>query len=278
MVVVSLSNIPPKLRGYLTKYLWEISTGVYVGNINARVREALWNRILDNAKDISKAVMVFPADNEQGFDFLSFGPSWKPIDYEGLKLILRKNEDARVDEKESGRKASLPDEYVVLDIETTGLDPSKDKILEIGAIRIRNGKIVEKYQTIVKTVVPETITQLTGITQAQADQGVSVKEALIQLKEFIRNDLTVGYNIRMFDLRFIKRECLCNDVPIPFQKITDVLEVIRKAYPSLPSYQLREVANAKQIEVHEKHRAITDCELCNEIYRLCNGTELSNMN
>ena len=277
MIVVSLSNVPPKLRGFLTKYLWEISPGVYVGDINARIREALWDRIIDNVKIISKAVMVFPADNEQGFDFYSYGSTWKPVDYEGLKLIIRKN-----DESESGKKRKpcidLPDEYVVLDIETTGLDIYNDKILEIGAIKIRKGIITEKYQAILKTIVPKEITELTGITQNQADQGVSVKEALIQLKEFIGNNLTVGYNIRMFDLRFIKRECLNNSVPIPVQRITDVIELVRKTYPNLSSYQLSEVARINQIEVTDVHRAISDCELCNKIFCMCNGVDLSGMN
>lgn len=277
MIVISLSSIPPKLRGYLTKYLWEISPGVYVGDVNARVREALWDRVLDNANDISKGVLVFPADNEQGFEFLSLGPSWKPIDYEGLKLIIKKDEDGFGKKENELRIASIPDEYVVLDIETTGLDPNNDKILEIGAIRIKNGKTKEKFQAIVKTDVPKNIVSLTGITQEQADQGISIKDALMQLKEFIQNNPTVGYNIRMFDLKFIKKECLRNNVPIPFQKITDVLDLTRKIYPNLQSYQLGEIAKEKQITVVEEHRALADCELCNKIYRLCSGAELSGM-
>lgn len=277
MIVISLSNVPPKLRGFLSKYLWEISAGVYVGKANARIREALWDRILDNAKDISKAVMVFPTDNEQGFDFLSLGSSWKPVDYEGLKLIIRKNDELRKGGEEV-KKVSIPDKYVVLDIETTGLDVNNDKILEIGAIKVKNGKTDESFQTIIKTNVPKTITELTGITQEQANEGVKVGEALIQLKEFVGNDLTVGYNIRMFDLRFIKMECLRNNVPMPIQRIADVLDLARKTYPNYSSYQLRDIARINNIQVGDKHRALLDCELCNKIYLLCNGIGLSDVN
>ena len=79
MIVISLSNVPPKLRGFLTKYLWEISTGVYVGNVNARIRESLWERVTKNSTEISKAIMVFPSDNEQGFDFMNMGLHGKQL-------------------------------------------------------------------------------------------------------------------------------------------------------------------------------------------------------
>lgn len=68
MVVVTLTDCPPKLRGDLTKWLLEINTGVYVGKINARVREELWKRICDNIKS-GRATMVFSAKNEQGLSF-----------------------------------------------------------------------------------------------------------------------------------------------------------------------------------------------------------------
>lgn len=277
MIVISLSNIPPKLRGFLTKYLWEISAGVYVGDVNARIREAIWTRVLDNTKDISRAVMAFPADNEQGFDFLSIGPSWKPVNYEGLKLIMRPNiaDDNGVRENNQNK---ISNEYVVLDLETTGLDVNNDRILEIGAIKIRGGIITDKFNVLIKTDVPSQITELTGITQEQADQGIGIKDALIQLKEFINNNLVVGYNIRMFDLRFIKKECVQNAVALPFQKIEDVLDMVRKVYPKMLSYQLREIAKIKNISVDEKHRALLDCELCNKIYCMCNGVDLSEIN
>lgn len=90
MIVVILTVSPPKLRGHLTRWLLEISPGVYVGKVSARVRELLWEQILDNIGG-GRAVMVYPADNEQGMAFKVHGQEWQPVDFDGLKLIMRPN-------------------------------------------------------------------------------------------------------------------------------------------------------------------------------------------
>ncbi|MDO4564485.1 MAG: type I-E CRISPR-associated endoribonuclease Cas2e [Clostridia bacterium] len=91
MIVLSLTNCPQALRGDLTRWLLEISTGVYVGNISSRVRDELWRRITANVKS-GRVVMVFSAKNEQRMDFRVHNSSWEPIDFDGLKLMLRPSE------------------------------------------------------------------------------------------------------------------------------------------------------------------------------------------
>ena len=91
MIVISCTSVPAKLRGYLTNYLWEISTGVYVGSVSAKVRILLWHRVEEMVTGHGQAVIVYPSDNEQGFDFSICGTAWEPVDYEGLKLIRRPN-------------------------------------------------------------------------------------------------------------------------------------------------------------------------------------------
>ena len=270
MIVVSLSSVPPKLRGFLTKYLWEISTGVYVGNVNARIREALWNRIISNSKDISKAIMVFPTNNQQGFDFYVNGSAWEPVDYEGLKLIMRPdNQKGERRFPEIDRKAPRK-RYVVLDLETTGLNADCDRILEIGALRIEDEIEVKRLELIVKTEIPDEIKKLTGIEQCQADNGLEISDALVQLGAFIGGDAVIGYNIRMFDSKFLKKECLRNGVTFPLTKEIDVLDIVRKTFPDLISYHLRDVVKSNRIkEQSDRHRAIADCIMCNEIYKLC---------
>ncbi len=211
MIVVSLSNVPPRLKGFLTKYLWEISTGVYVGSVNVRIKDAIWDRICDNTENAGKAIMVFPATNEQGFDFQIIGSTWVPVDYEDLKLIMRPTEKKKdkVEElqnnKESDHRNNVKQSYVMIDLETTGLDSNRDEILEIGALRIRNGQLENTYERIIKTKVPEEICLLTGITQEEANEGITLKKALEELSEFINGDTVAGYNIRMFDLKFLKK-------------------------------------------------------------------------
>lgn len=88
MIVVSVNNCPAALKGDLTKWLLEINPGVYVGQVSARVRENLWDRICRLIKD-GKAIMVFNAQNEQHLDFRVHGSEWEPIEFDGIKLVLR---------------------------------------------------------------------------------------------------------------------------------------------------------------------------------------------
>ena len=88
MTVIVLTDCPPSLRGDLTKWLQEVNTNVFVGHLNARVRDQLWERILKNAKS-GRITMVFRANNEQRMDFRVHNTTWEPIDFDGLKLLLR---------------------------------------------------------------------------------------------------------------------------------------------------------------------------------------------
>ncbi len=88
MIVVSITDCPPALRGDLTKWLFEINVGVYVGQVSARVRDELWNRIVENCK-VGRVTMVYQTNNEQHFAFRVHNSDWKPIDFDGLTLMLR---------------------------------------------------------------------------------------------------------------------------------------------------------------------------------------------
>jgi CRISPR-associated protein Cas2 len=88
MIVLVLNNCPVALRGDLSKWLMEISPGVFVGKVSARVRENLWSRVCRLLKD-GRATMVYNARNEQHLDFRVHGNQWQPIDFDGIKLMLR---------------------------------------------------------------------------------------------------------------------------------------------------------------------------------------------
>ena len=94
MIVVVVTASPPKLRGHLTRWLFEISPGVYVGKGSARVRELLWEQICENIGS-GRAIMVYSSNNEQGLEFKSRGQEWEPVDYEGLELIRRPNNNMK---------------------------------------------------------------------------------------------------------------------------------------------------------------------------------------
>ncbi len=88
MVVVSLSNCPYSLRGDLTKWLFEIDVNVYAGRVTSRVKDELWDRITRSIAD-GRAIMIFTTLNEQHFDFLVHNGAWEPVDFDGLKLMLK---------------------------------------------------------------------------------------------------------------------------------------------------------------------------------------------
>jgi CRISPR-associated protein Cas2 len=94
VIVVVLSVCPEKLRGELTRWLLEISAGVYVGHVPARVRDRLWLRIVEDVSR-GRALMVHTARNEQGMTFRVHNHAWEPVDHEGLILMRRRAAESR---------------------------------------------------------------------------------------------------------------------------------------------------------------------------------------
>ncbi|OIV38224.1 type I-E CRISPR-associated endoribonuclease Cas2 [Mangrovactinospora gilvigrisea] len=88
MTVIVLTNCPAGLRGYLTRWLLEISAGVFIGNPSARVRDALWEEVRQYTGK-GRALLVHTADTEQGFTFRTHEHAWHPVDYDGLTLLRR---------------------------------------------------------------------------------------------------------------------------------------------------------------------------------------------
>ena len=266
MIVVNVANVPPKLRGFLTKYLWEIETGVYVGNVNARVREEIWKRIIDNQLS-GRAMMIFPSDNEQGFDFCTSGYQKRVMDFEGLKLLLTPHKELTRNSESTNQP--YPERYVVIDFETTSLDIVQARIIEIGAVEYINGCEGQQLQILVHVEVPSEITELTGITQEMAENGMDIADAIKTLKEFVAESIVIGYNIRQYDIKVIGRECSRNGVSFPFKQIIDVLDLVRRKCIGLSSYKMKDVALALGLNVDDLHRAIPDCLVCNAIYQAC---------
>ncbi|PJJ65188.1 type I-E CRISPR-associated endoribonuclease Cas2e [Compostimonas suwonensis] len=92
MVVLVLTACPSGLRGHLTRWLLEISSGVFVGHVSARVRDLMWERVVELAKD-GRAIMIYSARNEQKLAFKVHRHDWKPVDFDGIQLMLRPSED-----------------------------------------------------------------------------------------------------------------------------------------------------------------------------------------
>ncbi len=89
MTVVVLTAVPPGLRGHLTRWLLEISPGVYVGQVPARVRDLMWDRVVEFVDD-GRALMVYSTRGEQRLAFRVHGHEWSPVDFDGITLMRRK--------------------------------------------------------------------------------------------------------------------------------------------------------------------------------------------
>lgn len=279
MIVVHLANCPTQLRGDLSKWLSEINTGVYVGILNAKVREELWERICSNLKN-GQATMVYSTNNEQGFDYKVHNTSWEPVDYEGIKLMRRPAFDLKRDLNKSILKDGFSnaskynkikmnaskkvlDSYIIIDIETSGLDYKKDRIIEIGILKITEGKIYDRWQTLIKQKISITdkITQITGITKELIDkEGVDEVYALKKLMDVIGNNTVVGYNVS-FDLNFI--QVACNELSVAniIKHSVDILNIARRKIDFINNYKMQTVAQYFSIDATEVHRALPDCEL-----------------
>lgn len=88
MLVLTLTAVSAGLRGDLTKWLTEISPGVFVGRPSARIRDLLWQRTVDQCRE-GRAIMVYSADNEQGLEFRVHHHDWSPEDFDGVRLMRR---------------------------------------------------------------------------------------------------------------------------------------------------------------------------------------------
>ena len=100
MLVIVVENAPPRLRGRLALWLLEVRAGVYVGKISRRVREMIWNTVVQGIEE-GNAVMVWSTNTESGFDFLTLGANRRiPLELDGVKLVsfLPENADKQVAE------------------------------------------------------------------------------------------------------------------------------------------------------------------------------------
>ena len=284
MIVVTVSCCPPKLRGDLTKWFFEIDTGVFVGNLSARVRDAVWNRICENIGS-GRATMVFNTNNEQKLDFRIYNSDWEPTDYDGIKLVHRKintvnsaseNKTSRVQQNHIARalqrnRKSTNDlsDYVVVDIETTGTNDATDQIIEIGAIAVEDGNAAAKFSVLLKIDVPlpKGIVELTGITDEMLQgQGKDAKEALEGLKEFCGDKELVGHNLASFDMKFLRRAFSKSNLEMMKNKVTDTLRMSRRKIDDCEDYGLADLAKYFKIEYGNLHRALDDCLLTYKVF------------
>ncbi len=180
---------------------------------------------------------------------------------------------------------SLSGTYVVFDLETTGFSPIKDKIIEIGAVKVEKGKITEKFSTFVNpdVPIPFQITQLTSITDDMVLDAPDIETVLPQFLTFIGDAVLVAHNAS-FDVGFIEQNCRYQDMVPEFTSV-DTVAMARILLPTLSKFKLNVVANALHISLENHHRAVDDAGATAEIFvkfiemlRERNITDLTRLN
>lgn len=292
MVVITLSDCPPKVRGDLSKWLIEINTGVYVGQVSMRVREELWKRICENLHT-GRATMVFHTMGEQHMDFRVHNTTWEPVDFDGLKLMRRTLPSTRehsqtmvlekgfskaaklqkVDRIKRARKRTLKeDSYIVLDVETTGLSCAVHEIIEIAALSIVHDAVEAELSMLVQcqTSLPENISKLTGITDKMLQQqGIPLYQALLQFIAFVGNRSIVCHNAA-FDFGFLHAACQRVGLSMFHNPCIDTLTLARRKVFDVVDYKLNTVADYFSMDTSNHHRALADCYLTYGIYKKLN--------
>lgn len=289
MIVITLTKVPQSLRGDLTKWYQEVQTGVYVGNVSARVRDLLWERIVKNI-GTGEATMVYNTNNELGYQIQTTRKEYAVVDFDGIPLMMRLNvptgsvkhgfsNAAKFHKaKVMSRLAKHPrnksaSQIVSVDLETTGLNVSTDKIISIGAVKKVNGDEYAQFSKLIRldSAVPESITSLTGISSEQLNaQGVDLKVALQELRDFVGNAKIVGYNLK-FDEEFLSFNFKRMRLPDLSNEMLDLMPVIKKTNKFLDNYRLETVLKEYEIENSKPHHSLSDAkatlELANKLMK-----------
>ncbi len=151
-------------------------------------------------------------------------------------------------------------DYVVFDIETTGLSSRKDKITEIGAVKISQGKIVDRFSQLVnpEIKIPEKIVNLTGITDEMVKDKPVIEDVLPNFLEFIEDSVLVAHNAS-FDMGFMIESFSKLEITLE-NPVLDTLQLSRELFKELKSHKLNIVAKHLNISLKNHHRAVDDSE------------------
>jgi len=285
MIVITMTDCPVGLRGDLTKWLLEINTGIFVGQVSARVRDQIWERIKETIKN-GRVIMVFNTNNEQRLDFRVHNSIWEPIDFDGIKLMLRpspsrikksgeqrmgfSNASKRQMAKRAAKKRvpNSLDTYVVIDIETSGLLPEEHEIIELGAVLVEKHCITDRFSLLVRphTAITTKIEKITGITNAMLQkEGVELSIAIQQFIGFVRDLPVVSHNVD-FDYSFLRKACALCNLPLFSNRSIDTLTLARRKIKQVPNYKLGTLATYFAIDTAHSHRSLTDCGITYQLY------------
>ncbi len=168
----------------------------------------------------------------------------------------------------------IPVDYTIVDLETTGLAPADDAIIEVAAFKYKDNQLVDKYTTLIKPIeeytgtvieIDDFITNLTGITNEMVSTAPTFKDIANDLYDFLSGEVIVGHNVN-FDVNFLRENFLSLDMPF-LNNYVDTLRLARRLFPELPHHRLSDLADHFELqEVH--HRAVGDVEITKDVLEI----------
>ena len=170
-------------------------------------------------------------------------------------------------------------DYTVFDLETTGISPQTDRVIEISAIKVRDGKPVDEFSTLVNPMrsIPYGASRVNGITDEMVADKPVFEKVLGDFIDFIEDDILVGHNISEFDMKFIHRDCEAFFRMFLGNDYVDTLPMARKCLPELPRHRLTDLAAYYKISIKGAHRALNDCKMNQLVFEKL-GEELKGEN
>lgn len=159
-------------------------------------------------------------------------------------------------------------DYVVVDIETTGLDPRYDKIIEVGAIRVRGGESADSYSSLIDPMVPiePFIEWKTGITTDMVSGAPPAEQIIPQLLEFIGNDVIVGHNVN-FDINFLYDLSIAISGNPVSNDFVDTMRLARLLHKDMKHCRLPDCLSLYGLSADTSHRALADCASTLAVYK-----------
>lgn len=166
---------------------------------------------------------------------------------------------------------TFPNNYVIIDIETTGLSPEWDSIIEVSAIKYENNSEISRFSSLVQpdddeeVYIDSFIEQLTGITNEMISTAPKARDIFPEFYEFLGSNLLIGHNVN-FDINFLYDNFTKYISKPLLNDFIDTRRIFCRLHPELPHHRLKELAAQYNIDYSGAHRSIVDCEITNSCY------------
>ncbi len=199
-----------------------------------------------------------------------------PEDYAGYEKEFKETynmdfEDfVALDEKKYKGKSLLefPSDYTVIDLETTDLSYEYGEILEMAALKVRNGKIIDRYEQLVKPddPIPPMATAVNGITDEMVADCPKLEDTMMEYLDFIGDDIVIGHNCVSFDVNYIYKNAFEIYGVWFSNNIVDTMRISRRLFKEEKHHRLKDLIKRYGLGDKQEHRGLSDCEYTKMVY------------